>query len=105
MLASGHDDNLIRVWSTETWRLVRQLEAAEGKRGVASVCFDRENRLAAGYVDGAALVWETERWGLISRLDCNQNLNHCVAFSQSGLLAAACEKVLTIWEEVTGPLD
>src|SRR5205085_1215456 len=58
-LASGSNDNTVRVWDGETGSLLRTLEGHQG--GVLSVAWSPDGRrLASGSSDRTVRVWDEE---------------------------------------------
>ncbi len=56
LLASGSKDRTIRIWNTDIWVLVKELE--DHKRDVNSVCFNQNSVLASGAWDNTIRIWK-----------------------------------------------
>ena len=64
-IASGSEDETVKVWNTRTGELERTLEIHSGL--VTSVCFDGDGtQLASGSFDKTVKVWNT-RTGELER--------------------------------------
>jgi WD40 repeat protein len=95
-LASGAEDGLIRLWSTETWQPLHTLEGHP--RVVRSLAFDpASQRLLSSGNDPLIRLW-TVRDGR-ERANLRGTKNNSVAFSPDGewIFAAGSDKTIKVW--------
>jgi WD40 repeat protein/serine/threonine protein kinase len=102
-LATGGDDELMKLWDAESGRLVRQLVGHPSL--VSCVAFSPDGRtLAAGDFDGGVRLWEPQSGK--TRLEClghEKRLIRALAFAPNGKrLASACrDKTIRLWDPET----
>ncbi|MEW6102997.1 MAG: pentapeptide repeat-containing protein, partial [bacterium] len=105
ILASGSDDRTIRLWETETGRLIQRLEGHTSR--VLSVAISPDGgMLASGAYDNTICLWETRTGRLIQRLEGHTGWVRSVAFSPDGenLASGSNDRTICLWEIRTGRL-
>ena len=101
MLASGSDDNTVKLWNTNTGDCVSTLTGHTGS--VLSVCFDHTGKKLAsggGIGDHSVLLWCTESGAPIgSPLNGHSNSVRSVAWNNDGtkLASGSLDKTVRIW--------
>lgn len=106
-LASGHEDNVIRIWDVANGEIVRELRADEKDRGYA-VAFSPDGKtLASGGPAGTITLWDAatgEKKSAFKAVDSGNSV-YSLAFSPDGkTLGAACwmEGGGMLWDVATG---
>ena len=113
ILASGSEDNTIRLWDANTGQHKKTLTGHTNR--VNSVAFSPDGKtLASGSLDGSIYLWDVTRGELKQKL-ANQNLmrlptnmyppyNHSVSFSGDGQMLASGgpDNTIRLWDVVTG---
>jgi hypothetical protein len=85
MIASGGDDQTVKLWDAKTGKLLHTLYGHTG--AVTSVAFGPEGRtISAGSVDGAILIWSTDSGGLLLNLSVFED-RQWIAYNPSGYYA------------------
>lgn len=104
VMASGHQDGSIALWSTRTRGLIGTLHAGPGQ--AFAVTFAKNgNTLAAADADGSVTVWDVAHRRLIRRLAQPDGVAYSVAISPDGhLIAAGGYDTIAIWDLSTGRL-
>ncbi len=103
LLASGSDDETIKLWEVATGREVRTLEGHFGV--VFSVAFSPDGRLlASGSWDATIKLWEVATGREVRTLTGHTSYVWSVAFSPDGRLLASGsdDKTIKLWEVATG---
>jgi WD40 repeat protein/serine/threonine protein kinase len=98
-LASGADDNTVRVWDVETGQLLQTLT------GKATVAWSPDGRyLAAGSDDNTVRVWDAANGQLLQTLTGHTSWINRVKWSPDGrrVITASSDGTVRIWEASTG---
>ncbi|KAJ5556635.1 hypothetical protein N7494_000550 [Penicillium frequentans] len=106
LLASGSDDNIVRLWDTATGALQQTLEGHSGP--VYSVAFSPDGRLlASGSDDETIRLWDTATGALQQTLEGHSSYVNSVAFSPDGRLLASgyIDDIVRLWDTATGALQ
>lgn len=81
--ATGHDDNLIRRWDSETGGLLKAYKGCESP--ITSVQLSPDGRmLAAGTLDGKVLIWDVETAEETARFTASPSSISCLRWSVRG---------------------
>ncbi|MBA4159125.1 MAG: pentapeptide repeat-containing protein [Gemmatimonadetes bacterium] len=105
LLASGGDDNTVRLWEVESGRELRRLEGHSGS--VQSVAFSPDGqRLASGGHDDTVRLWEVESGRELRRLEGHSSWVLSVAFSPDGqrLASGGRDNTVRLWEWQSGEM-
>src|SRR6266540_3207785 len=104
-LASGSDDNTLRLWDVSSGELVRSLEGHQGS--VRSVAFSPDGRwLASGSESKTVRLWDAYSGELIRSLKGHQLSVSSVAFSPDGrwLASGSEDNTVRLWDVSSGEL-
>ncbi len=101
-IASGSDDNAIKIWNTESGKELRTLTGHSDL--VRSVAFSPDGKsLASGSDDRTVRVWNMENGTELRSLRGHTSEIEPIAFSQDGMtLASSDEKRIKFWNLETG---
>jgi WD40 repeat protein len=105
LLASGHVDNLVRVWQMQTGKIWRTLKGHSS--GVTSVSFAPDGALlASGSWDGTIRLWQVAPGTELRTLTGHDNMVSSVAFSPDGALVASGsgDNTVRLWQVQTGEM-
>jgi WD40 repeat protein len=105
MLASGSDDNTVKLWDAASGKMLSTLEGHEAP--VLSVAFDPSGRtLASGSDDNTVKLWEVASGRLLRTLKGHKRVINSVAFDSSGLTLASGsdDETVKLWEVASGRL-
>ncbi|MEO7841921.1 MAG: tetratricopeptide repeat protein, partial [Anaerolineales bacterium] len=108
LLATGSQDDTIKLWNVQTGELVRTLEGHNGYR-VASVAFSPDGSLlASGSTDDTVRLWQVSDGSLVRTLEGHSAPVNSVAFSPDGSLLASTDDYsssdVRIWQVSDGTL-
>ena len=102
-LASGSNDNTIKIWEVETGRLLRTLTGHTDK--VCSVAFAPNGKyLASGSNDETIKIWEVTTGNCIRTLTGHTSYVKSVMYSPNGkyLATGSWDDTIKLWELETG---
>ena len=105
MLASGSEDQTVKLWDTEDGRLLQTLPGHKG--AIFSVAFDRFGEtLASGSGDGTAKIWNVRSGSLLRTLHGDNSLILTVRFGSDGetLATGSLSRGIRLWNAPTGQL-
>jgi bla regulator protein BlaR1 len=81
--ATGHEDNLVRRWDSETGGLLKAYKGCESP--ITSVQLSPDGRLlAAGTLDGKVLIWDVETAEETARFTADPSSISCLRWSARG---------------------
>jgi WD40 repeat protein len=101
LLASGFEDG-VRLWSTETGRLLLELKS---RTSVSVVAFHPQSGiLASGSSSGAVSIWDTNNGKLLTTLKAHEKHVRAIAFDpRTGLLATgSLDGSVAVWDAISG---
>ncbi|OYE04064.1 WD40 repeat domain-containing protein [Nostoc sp. 'Peltigera membranacea cyanobiont' 232] len=102
-LASGSDDNTIKLWNLETGKEIRTLKGHNSS--VSSVSFSPDGKtLASGSYDKTIKLWNLETGKEIRTLKGHNSFVFSVSFSADGktLASGSYDKTIKLWNLETG---
>ena len=100
-LASGSEDETVRLWDVETGACVRTLEG-HGQT-VTSVCFSPDGRqLASGSYENTVRLWDAETGACVKTLEGHGDGVNSVCFSPDGkqLASGSFDRTVRLWLSV-----
>jgi len=103
MLASGSDDNTIKLWDVATGQELRTLTGHA--RQVSSVAFSSDGRtLASGSADKTIKLWDAATGQELRTLAGHADEVDSVAFSPDGrtLASGSADKTIKLWDVASG---
>jgi len=103
-LASGSEDNTVKLWEARSGKLLRTLL---GQGTVYSVAFDPQGgTLASGSADRTVRLWEARSGKLLRTLVGHQGMVFSVAFDPEGgtLASGSDDNTVKLWEVRSGKL-
>lgn len=105
LLASGADDNTVRVWNAQTGE---QLAAMAGHAAkIYTVTFSPDGtRIASGGNDNTIRLWDTESFEQVAVLTGHTSYVHSLRFSPDGtqLVSGSGDFTVRIWDTVSDSL-
>src|SRR4051794_7732718 len=99
LVASGHDDSVVRLWDRDTQRLVRELRGHD--RAVSALAFSADGgRLASAGEDKVIRVWHVERGVLLGSLVGHTDRIPALAWHPDGrrLYSAGWDTTARVWD-------
>lgn len=105
ILASGSEDNTIRLWDIKTGRHLASLEGHT--KGVTAVVFSPDGKvLASGGKDGVASLWNTSTRERIVSIPAHADEVSSMAFAPDGsvLASGSFDRTIKLWSVKTGQL-
>ncbi|KAJ3191647.1 POC1 centriolar protein A, partial [Entophlyctis luteolus] len=105
LIASGSNDNTVRVWNPLSGALVSELNGHSGS--VNSAVFNHDGSLiASGSDDKTVRVWNAFSGALVSELKGHSGYVLSVAFNHDGSLIASgsADKTVRVWNPLSGAL-
>ncbi|MCX8565792.1 MAG: WD40 repeat [Glomeribacter sp. 1016415] len=103
-LASGSDDETVRLWDVKTGACLRILKG-DGLSRVNSVAYSPQgDQLASGSWDKAVLLWDVKTGTCVRTLSGHTDYVYSVAYSLQGdrLVSGSQDKTVRLWEVETG---
>ena len=105
-VASGSEDNTVRIWNAATGKLQRELKGHNYT--VTSVAFSpKGERVASGSEDNTVRIWDAKTWQLQRELKGHSRDVLSVAFSPNGerVASGSQDNTVRIWDAATGQLQ
>lgn len=103
LLASGADKE-IKLWSVQTWEVLRTLNAHEGV--IRGIVFSPDGKLIASCSDDNTVkVWEASTGDLVTVFTGHTYYDvNCIAFDPTGskIASASSDRTVKIWDALTG---
>jgi WD40 repeat protein len=95
-IASGAQDNTIKIWNTETGALIRTLGHTDP---VWSIAFSPDGRWLASGVGNTVKIWNAETGALLRTLSGHSDRVTSVAFSPDGrrIASGSTDNTVKIW--------
>jgi len=98
-IATGSEDETVRVWDLQTLGCVRALRSHEGI--VSSVCFSHDGELlASSSWDQSIEVWNTKASRVARTLVGHTDTVSCIDFNPASkhLVSASWDKTIKVWD-------
>ncbi|KAL8313011.1 hypothetical protein RB593_007301 [Gaeumannomyces tritici] len=102
-LASGSDDNTVKLWDAATGACLQTLEGHSS--WVRSVAFSPDGqRLASGSNDNTVKLWDAATGACLQTLEGHSSSVSSVAFSPDGqrLVSGSYDNTVKLWDAATG---
>ena len=102
-LASGGEDNTVKIWDSATGKELFPLKGHEGR--VTSVAFSPDGqRLASASADHTVKIWDSATGKELLALKGHGEVVTSVTFSPDGqrLATASSDKTVKVWDSTTG---
>jgi len=100
-IASGGDDEAIKLWEADTGHLIRNLEG----QGVTRIAFSPDGKtIASGGSDKTTKLWDALTGKLIRTLGSEEFEIKALAFSPDGKTLASAGGPLKMWDVASGRL-
>jgi WD40 repeat protein len=103
LIATGHDDSVIRIWDVNRGLELRQLTGHQG--AVRSISFNRDSRLlVSGSEDRSVRIWDAATGSTLSSFTGHEGSLTSVAFSHDSQRVASggINVKLHVWDTKTG---
>jgi WD40 repeat protein len=99
LLATGHDDGIVRLWEAATHKLLRELEGHNGPIGALAYSPDGR-RLASAGEDRHIRIWDVSDGQLLGILTRHTDRIGSLAWHPDGrlLISAAWDRTARIWD-------
>ncbi|MBD2355121.1 ribosome assembly protein 4 [Tolypothrix sp. FACHB-123] len=104
LLASGSDDNTIKIWDVTTAKLLQSINESNE---VNTVSFSGDGKfLASGSDDNTIKIWDVSSGKLLQIFNGHSKLVNSVSFSGDGkfLASGSDDNTIKIWDVTTGKL-
>jgi WD40 repeat protein len=110
ILASGHDDGVVRLWHYATSRLLHELRGpiapsgAGGSSAVSALAFSLDGKkLAVADEDRSILLWDVASGEVRGRLSGHSDRIPALAWHPDGrLISAGWDTTARVWDSTTG---
>ncbi|HEV3204207.1 MAG TPA: WD40 repeat domain-containing protein [Gemmataceae bacterium] len=102
LLATGHDDGIVRMWDPKTRQPVRELPGHD--LPISALSFSPEGkRLASASEDRIIRIWDVKNGKLLGTLDRHSDRIQELAWHPQGnwLVSAAWDRTARIWDTAT----
>ena len=102
MLASGGDDNTIKLWETNNWQLMQTLSGH--RDGIGAIAFGLKGDIIASGADDLTIkLWDTSSGKLLRTLEGHIDAITCVAFQQNKNILASKgrDNSIRLWDSIT----
>ncbi|MBD2214905.1 serine/threonine protein kinase [Nostoc linckia FACHB-104] len=103
ILASGSDDQTVKIWNLQQKQVIRTLKADSGWVYAVAVTPDSQTAIA-GYQNKTIKIWNLNTGEKIRTLQGHQGLVNSVAISPDGqtLVSGSYDKTIKLWDLPTG---
>ncbi|MBD2164549.1 serine/threonine protein kinase [Calothrix membranacea FACHB-236] len=103
ILASGSDDQSVKIWNLQKKQVIRTLKADSGWVYAVAVTPDSQTAIA-GYQNKTIKIWNLNTGEKIRTLQGHQGLVNSVAISPDGqtLVSGSYDKTIKLWDLPTG---
>ena len=100
VLNKNRTNSKIKIWCSESWSLVKQLESKKPK--FCSLALSKSNLLAVGCDDGKILIFNTENWDLFQELESlfRITLKNPIAFDRNDFLSSVTGGKVRTWRKL-----
>ena len=98
LLASGSEDNMIKIWDSKTWKCIHTLGGHI--HYVSSVAWNSQGTLlASGSWDKTIKIWNTITWKCVQTLKGHISYVNSIAWDSRGtkLVSGSNDKTIKIW--------
>ena len=101
-IASGSEDDTVRIWDTTSWEQVAVLEGHTDN--VYSVTWSPDGtQIASGSSDGTVWIWDAASWEQVVVLEGHTSAVNSVAWSPNGsqLVSGSSDHTVRIWDSAS----